>query len=143
MPKRNLDPDKIIDDLFEWARQYGVAAGALRSINAVSPKTHVRGQWVELALKTYLAACKIYMEGHDLAMLATDCKTNGMTITKDDETLVIEPLNKKYFRDDVQDWDFATRYPQEDRGTTVWLMPGHDQVADFVKRVLDQASACR
>ena len=135
------DPKKIISDLFDSVEQYRIASAELDSTQRVTmPKVQVRGQLLELALKTYLAACNVYREGHDLVALATECADLGLTLTDDDWEHIISRLDEKYHRDDALDWKFPSRYPMEDRPTVIWITPGHAQMNGIVDSILDQAA---
>ena len=138
-----MDPSKILNDLYDYVAQYGRASEAVHGINGAAPITQIRGQWIELALKTYLAASGEYTEGHDLVELVDKCAKRGLALDDADLSNIIEKINPMYVEFEPLNWKYPSRYPMENRPTFVWVTPGHAQVADVVERVLGQATARR
>lgn len=141
--RRDKDPEKIIRDLFDYVRQYGDASNAVEDVQGSAPRTQIRGQWIELALKTYLAAVGYYVEGHNLVDLAQRCTDRGLKLDETDLANVIDKLNRMYAKFDPLDWDYPSRYPMEDRPNFAWVTPGHQQVKSLVDRIIQQATESR
>lgn len=136
----DVDPSSILADLFDYVEQYRNVSALLPSdAHVLVPRVHLRGLLVELALKTYLAARGLYREGHDLVALLEMAQAEGLSVSQDQRTNVIEQLQTFYCHHDDYNWRYMSRYPFPNRPTTIWITPSHQQTDEFVSSVISQA----
>jgi hypothetical protein len=141
MPKQ-LDPKKIISDLFEWTDQYLRASAALeQDKDTFIPRAQIRGLLLELAFKTLLASRGVYRKGHDLELLAEECTQYGLSLSEHESRFILAPLQRSYCYDTDLVHGYLSRYPMEDRPTVIWTTPSHESLDGLVSRILELARA--
>lgn len=135
------DPRKILSDLRDYVYQYREISALIDGRSELFvPTVQIRGLLLELAMKTYLAGNGAYEEGHNLSTLAQRCTEFGFTFTKRDRDDVIDRLNERYNYDGAHQWWYGSRYPMEDRPTTIWIVPSHESVDDLIGRLVKPTS---
>lgn len=123
-----------------YVEQYRIASAAMPEGGKVYvPRAHIRGLLMELVLKTYLAACGIYREGHELVELLDEAQALGLSISPEDRAHVVGRLQQYYCYHDILGWQFLSRYPRPSRPTTIWMTPGRQQMDDLVQSIVKQA----
>jgi hypothetical protein len=141
-PKNPINPASVMSDYFDYVEQYRAASAALNDPAGVFwPRLQTRGLLIELALKTYICATGIVVQGHDLEELAHMAVDRGLRLSDADRSERITRVNEIYFNH--IDWNakYLSRYPTPDRGTGVWVTPNHVTLDEMVARIVEQARA--
>lgn len=137
-----INPKSVISDYFDYVEQYRRASAAMPdSADVFWPRLQTRGLLLELALKTYICATGMVVEGHNLEELAGMAVDRGLSLTDADWTERIERTNEIYYK--YIDWNakYLSRYPTPNRGMSVWITPGHDAMDEMIDRIVKQAHA--
>lgn len=139
MTTNKVEPNSIIKDYLDYVSQYLLASESLPEQGALMPNQQLRGQLLELTLKTYICASGEVVTGHCLDKLLNKAIEHGLIIEDEDKEKVIKNTNKLYYESDKHSHRYLSRYPMPDRGTMIHLTPSHKMVSDTVKKIMEQA----
>jgi hypothetical protein len=140
----SFQPESVIDDYFEYVSQYQLTMNSIPTTSECFwPRLQNQGLLIELALKTYLCACRVIASGHDLERLARKAVSNGLLLSDEDWVSPIHTVNVIYFKH--RDWNtkYLSRYPTPDRGLAAFVTPQNAKVDEMVRRIIEQAISKR
>ena len=136
------DLSLLAAELRAYVRQYSNAEELIpEKADLMLPRTQIRGQLLELALKAYIVGRGVENRGHDLVELAGAACNLGLELSEKQRDDYIPRLNEVYYLHTGRQHKYLSRYPDPNPRLGVWILPDRTPFRAMIDIIVEQTKA--